>query len=193
MQCVMRTAFRAETEARCREGRVENRFQDLQERLLNQPVNHRRDAPLAHPAARLRDFHPANRLRLVAAVQQRGDQRFTVRRDPRQQVGDGHPVNPRRTTIRFDPFVRSVQVRRTGDLFHHLLWQSSGSVPRRGRLPLLGRPRVGSAGARIVVAPQGLPGLVEEVPLTPAALLLLPAHRKVRSCSLTTDTSEPCN
>ena len=53
-----------------REGRVEQRLQDLQEGLLDEPVEHRRDAELALAAAALGDRQPSHRLRLVASREQ---------------------------------------------------------------------------------------------------------------------------
>src|SRR5712691_6962632 len=52
--------------ASLREVRLKDRLQQLQQRLLHQPVHHRRDAELPHAAAGLRNLHPANRLRPVA-------------------------------------------------------------------------------------------------------------------------------
>ena len=49
---------------------VPSALQDLHHRLLDKPVQHRRDAKLAHPAIRLGDFHPPYRLRLIASTQQ---------------------------------------------------------------------------------------------------------------------------
>ena len=69
---------RAEAEARRRECRIENRLQDLQNRLLNQTVHHGRNAELACSTAGLGDFHPAHGFGLVAAVEQRGDQPVAV-------------------------------------------------------------------------------------------------------------------
>jgi hypothetical protein len=45
-------------------------LQYLHPRLLDQAIQHRRDAKLSHPAVRLRDFHPSYRLWLVGPAQQ---------------------------------------------------------------------------------------------------------------------------
>jgi hypothetical protein len=74
-QRLMRSPSRAEAEAQRREARIEQRLEDLQDRLLDQAIDHRRDAQLALAAAGLGDFHPAHRLRLVAPIEQRGEQR----------------------------------------------------------------------------------------------------------------------
>ena len=71
----MRSPSRAEAKARRREARIEQRLEDLQHRLLDQTIDHRRDAQLALAAARLGDFHPAHRLRFIAPIEQCGEQR----------------------------------------------------------------------------------------------------------------------
>jgi hypothetical protein len=66
VQRLVRAPSRAETKARSRKARIEQRFQDLQDRLLDQAIDHRGNAQLALAAARLGDFRPAHRLRLTA-------------------------------------------------------------------------------------------------------------------------------
>jgi hypothetical protein len=75
---LMGALARAEAKARHRKGRIEDRLQDLQNRLLNKTVHHGRNAELACSAAGLGDFHPAHGFGLVAAIEQRGDQPFAV-------------------------------------------------------------------------------------------------------------------
>ena len=58
--------------AGCREGRVQERFQHLQNGLLHEAVDDRRDAQLPHPASRLGDLHPTHRLWFIRPVEQRG-------------------------------------------------------------------------------------------------------------------------
>ena len=53
----MRASSRPKAVAVLAEGRVDQRLQHLQQRLLDQPVRHRRDAQFALAAARLRDLH----------------------------------------------------------------------------------------------------------------------------------------
>jgi hypothetical protein len=101
---------RAETEARCREGRIDDRFQDLQNRLLNKTVDHGWNAELAGSTAGLGDFHPAHGFGLVAAVDQRGDQPLAVLAQPRKQFGDRHRVHPGGALVRFDPPIGLVEV-----------------------------------------------------------------------------------
>lgn len=50
----------AEAVGGLREVRIKQRHRHLMRRLLNQPVNDRRDAQKAHPATRLGDFNPTH-------------------------------------------------------------------------------------------------------------------------------------
>jgi hypothetical protein len=159
----------------------------LQNRLLNEAVHHGRNAELALSAARLGDFHPAHGLRLVAAVEQRGDQPFAVLPDPGEQLGGGHSIHPGRALVRFDPLIGLVEVRRAGDLLHQHPRQGSLLLKRRGRLWLRARTRSGSAFAGCAEAQRCLQALIEQVSLVSAALLPLHAHRVGSDCSLATE------
>jgi site-specific DNA recombinase len=67
---VLRRASRPEPVAVFGECRVPSALQNLPHRLLDQTIQHRRDAKLSHPAVRLRDFHSPYRLWLLASTQQ---------------------------------------------------------------------------------------------------------------------------
>jgi len=67
---VVRTASRPKAVAVVGKARIESRLQDLQQGLLDETVEHRRNAKLAHPAAALRDLPPQHRLRSIAPRQQ---------------------------------------------------------------------------------------------------------------------------
>jgi hypothetical protein len=175
---------RAKAEARCRESRIEDRLQDLQNRLLNKTVYHGRNAELAGSTAGLGDFHPAHGFGLIAAVEQRGDQPLAVLAQPRKQFGDGHRVHSGRALVRFDPLIGLVEVRRTRDLLHQHSRQGSLLFKRRERLWLRARSRSGSAFAGCAEAQRCLQGLVEQVQLVTAALPPLHAHRVGSDCSL---------
>ena len=58
---VVRASARPEAVAVLAEGRIKNRLQHLQQRLLDQPIRHRRDAKLALASLRLRDRYPPHR------------------------------------------------------------------------------------------------------------------------------------
>jgi hypothetical protein len=62
---VMRQPSGPEAIACIREGWIKQRLQDLQRGLLDEPVEHRRDAELALAPAGLWNRHPSQRLRLV--------------------------------------------------------------------------------------------------------------------------------
>src|SRR6187455_1382426 len=53
-----------------RERRVPAALEDLQDRLLDQAIQHGGDAELAHPAVRFGEFDTPHRLRLVSPVEQ---------------------------------------------------------------------------------------------------------------------------
>src|SRR4051794_2939768 len=67
---LMSRATGPEPVAVLRERRVPAALQDLQDRLLDQAIQHGRDAELAHPTVRLGQFDAPYRLRLVSPVEQ---------------------------------------------------------------------------------------------------------------------------
>src|SRR6266498_1916610 len=67
---LMRRALRTKPVTVLGERRVPSALQDLRPRLLDKPIQHRRDAQLAHPSVRLRDLHSPHRLRFVSPAQQ---------------------------------------------------------------------------------------------------------------------------
>src|SRR5262245_12451842 len=69
---MMRRPSRPKPVAVSGERPIPSSLQHLQRRLLDESIQHGRDAELAHPAVRLGDFHPPYRLRLVGAVQKMG-------------------------------------------------------------------------------------------------------------------------
>jgi hypothetical protein len=48
---------------------VPSPLQNLHHRLLDESIQHRRDAKLSHPSVRLGDFHPPHRFRFIGPVQ----------------------------------------------------------------------------------------------------------------------------
>jgi site-specific DNA recombinase len=67
-QGAVRPTPRSEAVAGVREGRVQQGVQHLQDRLLYEAVDDRRDAQLTHPATGFGDLHPTHRLRFIRAV-----------------------------------------------------------------------------------------------------------------------------
>jgi hypothetical protein len=68
--CLFGGPSRSKTIAVFGKRRVPLFLQDLLHRLLDKPVQHRRDAKLAHPSVRLRDFHPLHRFWRIGPTQQ---------------------------------------------------------------------------------------------------------------------------
>ena len=68
-QRIVRATPGPEPKARVREHRIEDRVQNLPDRLLHQTIHHGGDARLAFPAARFGDRYTPYRLWLVTAVQ----------------------------------------------------------------------------------------------------------------------------
>ena len=136
------------------EGRIDQRLQDLQQGLLDQPIRHRRDPQFPHPATRLGDLHPAHRLGPVTSrLQFLSDARpLGLERLPR--LRNRQPIDPRTATIGLDPFPGRNQVRSREHLRQQVASpQAFGCLARqpcfitpRGRhgftVPTLGSPRL---------------------------------------------------
>jgi hypothetical protein len=75
------------------ECRVPQWLEPLQDGLLDHAVDRARNAEVARPAGRLGDFHPSNRLRLVAPLEQLPFDLRPARRENSRQLLDGDPVN----------------------------------------------------------------------------------------------------
>jgi hypothetical protein len=67
---IVRASARTEAVAVLAEDRIKDRLQHLQERLLDQAVQHRGDAKLSFAAPRLRDHHTTHRLWPIRPLQQ---------------------------------------------------------------------------------------------------------------------------
>ena len=96
---LMRAAFRTKAIAVVRKRRVEEWLQDLQHRLLNHPVHHRRDTEPPLAALRFRNLYLPYRLGLVAAFQQFLTDPVPVRLAIRLQPVNGYSVDAWRTAI----------------------------------------------------------------------------------------------
>src|SRR6267143_5194351 len=118
---LMRRAFRTESVAVFGEGWVPSALQNLHHRLLDQAIQHRRDAKLSHPAVRLRDFHPSHRLWLVSPLQQLFPYREPVLLQVAREVGDFHAVDSRTSFVCFHSLVSLPAVFPLADFFHQLL------------------------------------------------------------------------
>jgi hypothetical protein len=103
-------------------------------RLLDQPIQDRRDAQLAHPAAGLGEFDPTHRLGPVSIVQQFLSDARPVLLQVRRQLLHSHPIDARGALVRHHPMVGRHHVLSADDLLHqpHLLLRMGRSRSCRG-------------------------------------------------------------
>src|SRR5689334_18997049 len=85
-------------------------LENLQQRLLDQPVHDARDAELSDPALRLGDFDPFDRLRLVGSREQLRPNVWPVLTQVGLGVLDGHPIDARATLVAANAFPRSFEI-----------------------------------------------------------------------------------
>ena len=80
------------------ERRVPPLLQNLPDRLLDEAIQHGRDAKLAHPSSiRFRDFHPLHRFRFVGPIQQLVPKLVLL--EIVAKLIDGHPVDAGATFV----------------------------------------------------------------------------------------------
>jgi hypothetical protein len=115
---LMRRAPRPEAEAILGERRVPIGLQHLHHRLLDEAVDHRRDAERTCAARRLRYLDPPYRPRLVGALKQLGPDRGPVLLQVGGQLVDAHAVNTRRSLVALDLLQRFPQVVTLDNDFH---------------------------------------------------------------------------
>ena len=111
------------------------------QRLLDEPVHHRRNAQCAHPALRLGNVHPAYRLRLIRPRQQFGPYRRPVSLQVLFELGHGELIDPRRPLVREHPLIRELQVAAFHYGFHQARCRHLRFRPRPGRHVRLGTSR----------------------------------------------------
>lgn len=127
----MRAAFRTKAKAGVREAGIEDRGQYLEQGLLDQAVQHRRDAqhPHAFPIG-LGYLYLPHRLGDVRAAEQLPPDAWPVLTTEVGQIIDAHAVNARRSLVRTDTLIRCEQV----FSLHHLLDQNRRKVPGCSRM-----------------------------------------------------------
>src|SRR5258708_36808426 len=118
---LMRRAVRPEPVTVFGECRVPSALQNLHHRLLDQSIQHRRDAKLSHPAVRLRDFHPSHRLWFVGPAYQLFPYHEPVLLQVVRELSDFHAVDSRTSFVLFDSLVSLPPVFPLADFFHQLL------------------------------------------------------------------------
>jgi len=96
---LMRRARRPEAEACLGERSIPVRLQHLHRRLLDEAVEHRRDAERPHAARRLRYLHPPHRLRFVGAFKQLSPDRGPMLLQVGRQIIDAHAVDASRALV----------------------------------------------------------------------------------------------
>ncbi len=133
-----------EAVARFAEPALENRLQDLQHRLLNQPVYHRRHAQCSYPTRGFGDVHRSHFPWQVAARQQRRLHCGPVSLQPRLQVRYPHAIGTRRALVAQLSLVSPPHVAALDHLLHEL----------RGHFRF-GSPRVAVAASAPPLAPVG--------------------------------------
>ena len=99
-----------------RERRVESRLQHLQDRLLDESIEHARNAEHAHPAPALLDLPTQHRLRLVGSGQKLRRNPFPVRRQVRRQLLYAHPIQAGSASVLHDSLQRRSGVARLDHL-----------------------------------------------------------------------------
>jgi len=117
---VVRPPPRPEAVAVFRKRRIEDRLQHLQDGLLDEPVEHGRDAQLPHSAPALRDLLPTHRRRPVASPEQFAPDSLPVLPQVRQQVIHTHPVDARTALVLPHALQRHLQVAALDHPLHQL-------------------------------------------------------------------------
>ena len=107
---VVRATARPKAVAVFGERRVDQRLQNLQQGLLNQPVGHRRYPQFPHPAPGLGNLHAAYRLRPVAPRLQFFPDPQPVGLEVLARFPHRQSVHPSTTAIGLDAFPRPDQV-----------------------------------------------------------------------------------
>ena len=112
----------------------------LMQRLLDQPIQHRRNAQSSYPALRLRYVHLAHRRRHVLARQPRLSYLRPVRLEPRFQLSHRASIDSRCAFIAYHALIRAQHV----TAFHHRLhppWCFRFRSPSSPRTSLCTRAR----------------------------------------------------
>jgi hypothetical protein len=118
---VVRAAPRPKTVAVLGERRVEPRLKHLQDGLLDEPVERRRDPELSDPATALWDFLPLHRFRLVGPRDELLANLLPVLRQVLRQLVHGHPVDAGTALVLLHALQRRLGVAALDHLFHQAI------------------------------------------------------------------------
>src|SRR5215831_11882823 len=115
---LMSRATGPESVAVLRERRVPAALQDLQDRLLDQAIQHGGDAELAHPAVRLGDLDSPYRQRLVSPVQELFPDSWPVLTQVVPGLVDGPAIDAGASLVGADAMPRLFEVLSFAHLLH---------------------------------------------------------------------------
>src|SRR5258707_15811785 len=104
-----------------RERRVPAALQDLQDRLLDQAIQHGGDAELAHPSVRFGDLDSPYRERLVSPVQQLFPDGWPVLTQVVPGLVDGPAIDAGASLVGADSMPRHFEVLSFAHLLHQRL------------------------------------------------------------------------
>jgi hypothetical protein len=108
-------------------------LQYLHHRLLDESIQHRRDAKLSHPSVRLRDFHPFHRLRLIGPVQQLFPDGWPMLFQVIWQLLDGHSIHASASLVGLDSLQCLLAVFPPADFLHQLFGDGRAFDPALSR------------------------------------------------------------
>ena len=117
---LMGGASRSEAVTVLGKRRIPPRLKDLQQGLLDQPVDDARHAELSDPALRLGDLDPLDRLWLVGSLEQLRPNAWPVLTQVIPGVVDGHPIHAGAALVSSNAFPRSFKVLSVAHLLHLL-------------------------------------------------------------------------
>src|SRR6202023_652926 len=115
---------RSEAVAVLGERWVPSFLEDLQQGLLDQPVDDARHAELSDPAIRLGYLNPLDRLRLIGSREQLRPNIWPVLTQAGLGVFDSHPIPARATLVAANSFPRSYEISSGAPLLHQLFCAS---------------------------------------------------------------------
>ncbi len=117
-RCSVSRAFGSKAEARFREARVEQRCQDLDDGLLDQPFNRVWNTEIAVTAIGFVDGHAPNWFRPVRTIEKLLSNRWPVSSIPSWEFCQSDSVGARGSTVRSDVLPGTFDVGLFDDRFH---------------------------------------------------------------------------